>query len=162
MSDEAHQDLEIVVRLLESSDGGGYHELLDQLGCLTPKFRGSGFKTALAAVALAHLFRDKEIKKGLASAANELESDTDTIATMAGAILGAVSLQMPEWPIQDQEYIVLEARRLSAIARGQTQDSFTYPDLDHWNPPAKQNASIGCSDGQLAIAGLGKLVTQGL
>jgi len=158
MSDEAHQDLEIIVRLLESSDGCGCHELLEQLGCLTPKFCGSGFKTALAAVSFAHIFRDKEIKEGLASAANELESGTDTIATMAGAILGAVSLQMPEWPTQDQEYIVQEARRLSTIARGQTQDSFTYPDLGHWNPPAKRNASIGWSDGQLAISGLGKLV----
>lgn len=161
MSDEARRDLDIVTRVLETSGVDGYHEVVDQLGCLTPKFRGSGFKTALAALALAHLFRDHEIEECLASAANELESDTDTIATMAGALLGAVSPGAPEWPIQDQDYIVQEARRLSAIARGQPQDSFTYPDLGHWNPPAKQNASIGWFDGQLAIAGLGQLTPRG-
>lgn len=161
MSNEARQDLEIVVRVLTMAGVEGYHEVLGQLGCLTPKFRGSGFKTALAALALAHLFRDREIEECLANAANELESDTDTIATMAGALLGAVSPRAPEWPIQDQDYIVQEARRLSAIARGQPQDSFSYPDLGHWNPPAKQNASIGWFDGELVIAGLGQLTSHG-
>lgn len=159
--DEARRDLDIVGRVIDASHVDGYHEILDQLECLTPKYRGSGFKTALAALALAYLFRDLEIEQCLETAANELESDTDTIATMAGALLGAVSPRAPEWPIQDQSYIVEEARRLSAIARGQPQDSFTYPDLGRWNPPAKQNASIGWFDGQLAIAGLGELTPCG-
>lgn len=162
--DEARRDLDIVERTMDTphvSSADRYHEVLGHLGCLNPKFRGSGFKTALAALALAHLFRDRKIEQCLENAANELESDTDTIATMAGALLGAVSHRAPEWPIQDQDYIVQEARRLSAIARGQPQDSFTYPDLGYWNPPAKQNASIGWFDGQLAIAGLGKLTPQG-
>ena len=159
--DEARRDLDIVERTIDTSRPDSYHGVIDQLGCLTPKYRGSGFKTALAALALAHLFRDLKIEQCLETAANELESDTDTIATMAGALLGAVSPRAPEWPIQDQSYIVEEARRLSAIARGQPQDSFTYPDLGRWNPPAKQNASIGWFDGQLAIAGLGELTPHG-
>lgn len=161
MSSEARQDLDTVINLLEKVGVDGYHDVVDKLGCLTPKFRGSGFKTALAALALAYLFRNDKIEAGLSSAANELESDTDTIATMAGALLGAVSQHAPEWPVQDQRYIVQEARRLAAIARGVPQDSFTYPDLGHWNPPAKQNASIGWHDDQLAIAGLGPLTAHG-
>lgn len=161
MSDDARRDLDIVVNVLEKSGAENYHDVLDKLGCLTPKFRGSGFKTALAALSLAHLYRDREIEDCLAAAANELESDTDTIATMAGALLGSVSRRAPDWPIQDQEYIVQEARRLSAIALGRNQTSFTYPDLGHWNPPAKQNASIGWFDDQLAIAGLGNLTPHG-
>jgi hypothetical protein len=72
-----------------------------------------------------------------------------------------VAQRAPDWPIQDIDYISQEARRLAAIARGVPQDSFTYPDLGHWNPPAKQNAGIGRIDGQLAIAGLGKLTARG-
>ena len=159
--DEARRDLDIVERTIAASRPDSYHEVIDQLGCLTPKFRGSGFKTALAAATLAYIFRDLKIEQCLEKAANELGSDTDTIATMAGALLGAVSRWGPEWTIQDRDYIAQEGRRLSAIALGQPQDSFTYPDLAHWNPPAKQNTSIGWFDGNLAIAGLGELTPYG-
>jgi hypothetical protein len=130
---------------------------MEELGCLTTKFRGSGFKTALAASVLAHIYRDQDAAVALVVAANELDSDTDTIATMAGALLGAISDQPPEWRVQDREYIVGEALRLAAIARGEPQESFVYPDVGHWNPPTKQTASIGWCDGKLAIAGLGFL-----
>ncbi|MER8503907.1 ADP-ribosylglycohydrolase family protein [Mesorhizobium sp. M0204] len=157
MMSEARSDLDVVLKLLGENTNLAYHDCLDAVGCLTPKFRGSGFKTALAAVVLAYLHRNQNPSVALVVAANELESDTDTIATMAGALLGAVSDRLPEWPVQDSNYIVQEARRLAAIARGEPQDSFSYPDLGHWNPPAKQTASIGWRKGKLAIVGLGIL-----
>ena len=159
--DEARRDLDIVKGVMDVSHGDRYHEILDRIGCLSTEFRGSGFKTALAALALAFCFRDRNIEQCLETAVNELESDTDTIATMAGALLGAVSHRAPEWPIQDQDYIVEEALRLAAIARGHPQDSFAYPDLGYWNPPARQIASIGWSEDQLSIVGLGKLTPYG-
>lgn len=161
MIDEARRDLDIVRQTLEAPTSDCYHDILERLGCLTSEFRGSGFKTALAALALAHIHRDSDPRHALAAAANELESDTDTIATMTGALLGAVSVHGPDWPIQDRDYIVQDARRLAEISLGRPQDSFTYPDLGHWNPPTKQTDSIGWFDGQLAIAGLGLLVPQG-
>jgi ADP-ribosylglycohydrolase len=154
---EARNDLDLVIKLGVEVGGPSYHQCLEQLGCLTSRFRGSGIKTALAAAILAHVYRNHSPSVALAVAANELESDTDTIATMAGALLGAVSNQPPEWPIQDREYIVGEAQRLAAIARGEPQDSFSYPDVGHWNPPTNQTESVGWCDGKLAIAGLGVL-----
>ena len=157
MMSDARNDIDIVVRLKVEAGGSSYHQCLEQLGCLTPTFRGSGFKTALAAAILAHIYRNEDPSVALAVAANELESDTDTIATMAGALLGAIADRPPEWTVQDRKYIIGEAQRLAAIARGEPQDSFSYPDVGHWNPPTKQTASIGWYEGKLAIAGLGVL-----
>jgi ADP-ribosylglycohydrolase len=159
--DEALNDIHAIEHLLGAPSPSDYHKILDLLGCLTTKFRGSGLKTVLASMALAELFRHDGIEGALACAANELESDTDTIATMAGALLGSVSRHAPEWPIQDIEYITRESSRLAAIACHIPQTSFGYPDLGRWNPPAKQNASVGLYDGGLAIVGLGQLVPMG-
>jgi hypothetical protein len=157
MAVEARRDLDMVVKILKNSEPDCYHYILDQLGCLTSEFRGSGFKTALVALALAHLYREDDPQLALVAAANELESDTDTIATMAGALLGTVSKHAPDWPIQDRDYIVSEARRLAEISLGHPQGSFTYPDLGHWNPPVKQTDAIGWFDDGLAMVGLGLL-----
>ncbi|MDE2667460.1 MAG: ADP-ribosylglycohydrolase family protein [Acidobacteriota bacterium] len=159
--DDGLRDLEFVTELKDSSPVEGYKQIVRQLGCLKPQFRGSGLKTALAAIVLAYLFRNFEVEDALQTAVNELESDTDTIATMGGALLGVISRREPDWPLQDHSYIVSEAKRLAAISRGQHQDSFTYPDLGNWDPPARQNSSIGWFNGKLAIAGLGPLTSVG-
>lgn len=160
MREEADEDLRNVERALALEEPSTYHQILDILGCLSPQFRGSGFKTALAAAALSKLHGGRTPETALVQAANELESDTDTIATMAGALLGASAAHEPNWAVQDRDYIVEEARRLACISLGEPQDSFMYPDLGHWNPPSKQTASIGKHAGDLAIAGLGQLSSQ--
>jgi ADP-ribosylglycohydrolase len=157
MQVEASEDLIAVGGALEGDPGRSYQILLERIGCLTQRFRGSGFKTALAAVALAWLYRDRPIEEALARSANELESDTDTIATMAGAILGCVHVSEPQWTIQDRQYIAQEATRLAAIAGGRPQDSFAYPDLGHWSPPTRQTASVGLNGRGFALAGLGPI-----
>jgi len=88
---------------------------------------------------------------------NLVESDTDTIATLAGAMLGALHDIKPEWPIQDQEYITSEARRMVAIRDGKGSDSFAYPDLASWSPPQTQSDAVGFFEGGLALIGLGEL-----
>ena len=88
--DEAFQDISLARSLLSNSPNPKYHEFLEKLGCLTDQYRGSGFKTALAALLLAVLHTPAGIEDALIESANELESDTDTIATMAGAMLGAL------------------------------------------------------------------------
>jgi ADP-ribosylglycohydrolase len=161
MQMEAAQDINAVRQISDTAQDRSYRMLLERTGCLTQRFRGSGFKTALAAVALAWLYRDRPIEDALILAANELESDTDTIATMAGAMLGAVHGSMPRWAVQDSDYIAYEARRLAAIAGGQAQDSFTYPDLGHWSPPTRQTDSVGLAGSEFALAGLGPLEAAG-
>lgn len=158
MQHDAFEDVEKVHKVLsQPSYDEQYRDILKSLGCLTSAYRGSGFKTALAAAALALLHDDKPVEQALVAAANELESDTDTIATMAGALLGAVSDAEPVWAIQDREYIKDEACRLAKIAEGEAQSSFSYPDLGRWNPPAKQVGAVGFVETSFAIAGLGVL-----
>lgn len=138
-----------------------YRVVLEALGCVSNEFRGAGLKTALAALILAYMHRDAKPEDALVLAANELDSDTDTIATMAGALLGAIASDEPTWPLQDRAYIESEAKRLASIAHGQVESSFVYPDLARWTPPPNQMAAIGLVDDKLAIAGLGMLQAEG-
>ncbi len=71
-----------------------YVALATQLGALDPRTRGSGLSTAVLALALAWMYADDPLR-GLVVAANLLESDTDTIASMAGALLGAIHTDGP-------------------------------------------------------------------
>lgn len=157
MQMEASEDLVAVGETLAGDPAKSYQVILERIGCFTQRFRGSGFKTALAAVALAWIYRDHPIEEALARSANELESDTDTIATMTGAILGCVHVSEPQWTIQDRRYIAQEATRLAAIAEGRPQDSFAYPDLGRWLPPTRQTGSVGLNGRGFALAGLGPL-----
>jgi hypothetical protein len=157
MQEEARADIEMATSELTHDVTASYRAVLHKTGCLEPRFRGSGFKTALAAVVLSWIYRDRPIEDALVAAANELESDTDTIATMAGAISGCVCRDEPDWSIQDRSYIVEEARRLAEIAAGIPQTSFAYPDLGHWSPPTKQSASVALSGSGFALLGLGPL-----
>lgn len=152
---EAVRDVDLVDGLFQSSNKVSYHDILTELGCLTDRFRGSGFKTSLAALVLSQLYRDDKVEDALIAAANELESDTDTIATMAGALLGAITKQSPRWEIQDRSYIESEAVRMARIAFKQAQSSFLYPDISEWSPPSNQSDSIVLFDGMLSLAGFG-------
>ena len=157
---EASADIEDLIGLDKGGPEATYHAALDMLGCLTPAYRGSGFKTALAALVLANLF-PKTPEDALLVAAHELQSDTDTIATMAGAILGAVAESEPRWAIQDRDYIETEALRLANIASGDPVRSFSYPDLATWRPPANHSDAVGAFEGGLALRGLGRLAPIG-
>src|SRR5262245_20103893 len=100
--EEILRDLDAVGRLRSDDLSSAYSQALRSLGCLEDRYRGSGLKTAIAATVLAWLCRGRRIQDALVLAANELGSDTDTIATMAGAILGATTNEDPAWSIQDR------------------------------------------------------------
>lgn len=155
--DEAIDDLKKLLSVATSMDPSEYPRVLEVLGCSTPAFRGAGLKTAMAALALAFMHRDGSPEVALAQAANELDSDTDTIATMAGALLGVTAKAVPSWPVQDHDYIVHEAKRLADISVGISRESFGYPDLARWAPPTNQLSAIGWFEEDLAIVGLGLL-----
>lgn len=155
--EEAMHDLQIVRKTANSMKPGDYGAVLRALGCTTQEFRGAGLKTAIAALTLAYMHRDTSPAEALIQAANELESDTDTISTMAGAILGVLADTEPDWPVQDREYIMHEAKRLAEVGCGVIRESFAYPDLARWTPPANQLAAIGWVGEDLAIVGLGLL-----
>jgi hypothetical protein len=157
---DADRDIRVVQRLAGEGPSA-YQRILEETGCFNERLRGSGWKTSLAASVLAWLYRDHPVEEALVAAANALGSDTDTIATMAGALLGAVAPVPPSWHIQDAEYIEAEARRLAAIAAGEAADGFSYPDPARWTPPGSQSDAILIYDGGLAVAGLGPAKREG-
>lgn len=153
---EATADIEEVIIAFNQDRKPDYHEILKLLGCLTPKYRGSGFKTAFAAFVLANIYHDQP-EKALCISASELESDTDTIATMAGAILGVANKNRPKWEIQDIDYLVSDATRLASIALGKVQLTYGYPDLATWKVPLNQSDAVAKHEKGFALAGFGEL-----
>lgn len=66
-----------------------------------------------------------------------------TVGTMAGAIAGALTEAMPDYPILDLTLIRSEAERLASLGRhqGSGRIGHEYPDLLHWVPPRTQAVS---------------------
>jgi ADP-ribosylglycohydrolase len=133
-----------------------YTALVDSLGLADPKTKGSGTATAIAALILAAIYPEDPSGAALLSA-RAIGTDTDTIATMAGAIIGAVADVPPPTPLLDAEHLTNEAVRLAAIAAGQSTAAFSYPDPLHWVPPQAQLDAVGTVEGEMALAGLGWL-----
>jgi hypothetical protein len=136
-------------------DGETYRSAVEAIGGLDPTSRGSGTKTSLIASALCWGYHTRPPSEAIAVAANLLGSDTDTIGTLAGAILGAVTDIGPVGALLDQEYIESEAMRLHGISLGSEGKSFAYPDLMRWSPPKNQTSAVGLSEDQIVVAGLG-------
>ncbi|MDE0692110.1 MAG: ADP-ribosylglycohydrolase family protein [Gammaproteobacteria bacterium] len=132
----------------------GYAAVVNALDLRDPKRRGSGMLTALAAVALT--WCEPCPVEAMRIAANALGTDTDTIATMAGAILGAAADTEPPVDVLDGDLFRSEARRLARIAAGEVPPSYAYPDLLRWKPPrTRADALAQTKDGDLMVLGLG-------
>jgi ADP-ribosylglycohydrolase len=151
---EITEALEVVHGRYSLSIQDDYPQLVRMLGGHNPKTRGAGTITAVLALALAQRFTS-EPAGGLAFAVNELGSDTDTIATMAGALLGPLVPEMPRTRPMDFEYIKGEARRLFRISRGEPAEDFPHPDPLTWSPPRRQVDVVVLSDEALHVLGLG-------
>ena len=151
---ECKDDLAKVSDVLNRHQPNAYEQVVKSLGGLESATRGSATKTAIASAALSWMFRS-EPSAALIEAANLLGSDTDTIATMAGAILGAATDVEPEGDLMDRQYIKDDAVRLFEIGNGKKQQSFSYPDLIHWYSPRTMLDTVGCAQGRVVVAGLG-------
>jgi ADP-ribosylglycohydrolase len=131
-----------------------YAELADRLGGLARETRGSGAATAVLSLWLAWTYREAPAD-GVRVAANLIGSDTDTIASLAGALLGAVVAEEPPGALLDQALIGREAARLERMREGERVEDFPHPDPLHWRPPPTLSDAVGQFDGRPAIAGLG-------
>ncbi len=151
---ECTKDIDIICSLQLDADNSSYKELVESIGALSPSSRGSGIKTALIASVLTWLFRNNDPDDTVIMAANLLSSDTDTIGTMAGAIVGCITEKPPEGRILDSDYIKSEATRLFNISQGAREKSFGYPDIQDWKPPKNQLEGIGEIDGRLTLSGI--------
>lgn len=131
-----------------------YAELARRLGGLSAKTRGAGTTSAVLSLWVAWRAQ-AEPAETLAEAANLLGSDTDTVATMAGALVGAVHPGRPPGVILDEDYIVREARRCAAIARGEIVEDFPHPDVVNWQAPRTLLDAVGRGPDGIMLAGLG-------
>lgn len=134
----------------------GYRDVLEKLGGFNAATRGSGTNTAIAAAALALCGISLSPEDTLCLGANEIGSDTDTIASMAGAIIGSINGGEPRWKLQDRGYLIAEAVRMADIACGEKAASFQYPDLMGWAPPTTQSDAVGTTSTAMWLAGLGR------
>ena len=131
-----------------------YGEVVDRLGLRKPQQRGSGILTAVAATAL--IWGESRPKEAMRLAANTLGTDTDTIATMAGAILGANAEADPPVEVMDASLFRAEAARLAEVSEGKRPPGHDYPDSLHWTAPRGQAHCLSVSDdGGLQVCGLG-------
>jgi ADP-ribosylglycohydrolase len=135
-----------------------FNQLINDLDLREEKSRGSGTKTVVAALAIAKAYAARPAD-GLRMAARAIGTDTDTIATMAGALLGAQADNSPPTEVLDADYISREADRLARLAcdEANADDGFRYPDLLYWNPPRTQADAVRSVDGELELLGFGIL-----
>ena len=152
---QGFEDISAIEWDLHEDAGIAYPKIVKAIGGLESSTRGSGIKTAILAAALSWLFRGRPTSEALIEAANLLGSDTDSIATMAGAILGGVDKSAPDGELADREYIEKEASRLYEVGSGTARNSFRYPDLMSWRPPRTLLNAVGSSDGEVTVTGLG-------
>lgn len=137
-----------------------YRKLVTQLGGMEPKTRGAGTISAVLALWLGWSYQD-DPERGVRTAAGLLGSDTDTVASMAGALLGTIASAGPPGDVADADLIAREATRLDLLSRDQRQSSFPHPDTLHWRPPSNLADSVGLIRGRVAVAGLGTAREEG-
>jgi len=155
--DELISDLRALDSIQERDLSKAYNLALDKLGAWEPESRGSGTKTSMLAAFLAARCDLSRPFDALELAANSLGSDTDSIGTMAGAIIGACTPVECSASLQDRKYIEAEASRLAAVAVNESTLSFQYPDLRSWKPARAAIDAIAKANGHLVLDGVGRL-----
>ncbi len=145
-----------IMRLVEIGVRGlhSYDQIVADIDAANPLRRGMGTLTAILALAIAYLKRNEPIQ-AILEAANCLRTDTDTIATMAGALLGPINRGSLSFEIQDQSLIREEANKLVDINEGKRTRKFQYPSLLTWQPPTKATDAVFEMDGLYLMPGLG-------
>jgi ADP-ribosylglycohydrolase len=114
---ETSQLLALIADSLRRGAMSNPEETLERLGCTDPKVNGSGIISAVAAVYLASRYAARP-QDGLLSAAFLRNGDTDTLAALTAAVLGA--LHGTHWlgnlasGVQDAGYISQLAARTAA------------------------------------------------
>ncbi|SBT89320.1 ADP-ribosylglycohydrolase [Streptomyces sp. DI166] len=116
---ETSQLLELIADSLHRGAMSNPEITLERLGCTDPKINGAGTVSAAAAIYLASRFAARP-QGGLLTAAFLRKGDTDTLASLTAAILGA--LHDTNWlgnlaaEVQDANYIARLADRSAAHA----------------------------------------------
>jgi ADP-ribosylglycohydrolase len=137
----------------ESAPSEAYRALLESLNLFDERRRGAGTLTAVVSLGLCWI--EPRPDHAMVVAANAVGSDTDTIATMAGAILGATAPHAPEGPLLDSTAIQDSADLMTDVASGTARAGFAYPDLLTWIPPRTLSDTLVEGPHGLLVRGLG-------
>ena len=158
--EECHEAIRVVADASSKSGTDGYASVVDRLRLRDRARRGDGMLTAVAALGL--VWCEAEPARAMSIAANAIGTDTDTIATMAGAILGVVAEGEPPVEVLDGELFRSEASRLAEIACGGSPRGHRYPDLLHWSAPKGRADTLVDLEGTgLYVRGFGPAQAQG-
>lgn len=103
---------------IRAGDSGRYTQYLGSLNLLSESERGVATKTAAAAYAALKILDGLPPVEILRIIAGALASDTDSIATMAGALLGVCFSEKCSSAVLDRQYVEDEARRNVQVAAG--------------------------------------------
>lgn len=138
---------------------GKFKSAISALECDKESRRGAATNTAVASSLLCYFFKDSSPYEAMISCVNELGTDTDSIASMAGAVFGCYN-DIPKWDIQDSQYIIEESIRLNKISQGIATINFSYPNINKWLSPQTQSDSlVRNNSGSYYVLGLGKAKT---
>lgn len=135
-----------------------YSELATMLDLYDETTRGSGSLTSVAASAAAMLYYSAPVGAIFEDIINELHTDTDSIATMVGAIIGSFIETRPPQDLQDDEYIIQDACRLHSISIKKGDVEFNYPDAMTWKNPTSIADYVKVENGKLNFYPFGELV----
>ncbi|MEM9488634.1 MAG: ADP-ribosylglycohydrolase family protein, partial [Myxococcota bacterium] len=151
---ECKEHLKLILAIDRGDPEERYIEATRAIGAYAEGTRGAGTLTSLLASLASWLFGERP-GQGLRCIVNAFGTDTDTIATMAGAILGVNSRQDPPEMVQDTDYLCVEAERMARIAGGSRAETLPYPDLLHWQPPEVRLDAMGMLGDRMVLAGFG-------
>ncbi|MEI7283502.1 MULTISPECIES: ADP-ribosylglycohydrolase family protein [Pectobacterium] len=157
--DEVYQELVHLLDIVEqweTAENKSYSSLVKVLNLKDKKTRGSGTLTAIAALAASYL-KSNNLSSLMLDIVNELGTDTDSIATMVGALRGYIEGTRPPQELQDQSYIVYDAERLYALSQGNECNSFAFPDTSEWNAPTSSLDFVGIQDGKIVLPPFGEI-----
>ncbi|WP_226093447.1 ADP-ribosylglycohydrolase family protein [Dickeya oryzae] len=157
--DEVYQELVHLLDIVEkwkAEENPSYNSLVKALNLKDKRTRGSGTLTAIAALAASYLHPDN-LPLLMLDIVNELGTDTDSIATMVGALRGYIEGTRPPQELQDQSYLIYDAERLYTLSQGNECNSFAFPDVSEWNAPVSSLDFVGIQDGKIVFPPFGEI-----
>jgi ADP-ribosylglycohydrolase/catechol 2,3-dioxygenase-like lactoylglutathione lyase family enzyme len=146
---ETRELLQIAQHSLARAALANDEQTLEALGCYDRTRNGSGTITAVAAAYVATRAAARPLT-GLLRAAFLPKGDTDTLASMAASLLGAI--HGTEWlgpladTVQDAAYLQFIGRQLAdfpSVASPELQQQTLFNDIVPWPPPRVQTRNIG-------------------
>ena len=160
--EEVHNSTALEIHSMADSIGiytdkhKSYEKLVEEFDANNPEIRGMASLTSIFSLAVAFIYNSGN-KNVLTEVVNCLGTDTDTIATMAGALIGALPNEKQPSALQDHLLLIEEANKLTNISEGRETRKFQYPSLLTWQPPTKASDVVRKIEDIFLLPGLGEI-----